>query len=207
LIERLPSLQSSSAEGSLEYVDLLNRVLEDRKVTQAEADALYETATNWGLTREQATCIHGEYLEALVEAALEDGVVTEVERSDLNIAAQLLGFDAHMIDDMMVSTSAGSAGQPTCLSRTAQNQLLGMSVCFTGESMLLLRGEPLSRALAERLAIEAGMIVKGSVSKALDLLVVVDPDSLSGKAQKARQCGTRVMAETVFWRLVGVETQ
>ena len=83
----------------------------------------------------------------------------------------------------------------------------GLSVCFTGDSCLMFRGESVSRALAERLAVDAGMLVKGSVTKKLDLLVTVDADSLSGKARKAREYGTRVMAETVFWQLVGVEMQ
>ncbi|WP_407937436.1 BRCT domain-containing protein, partial [Modestobacter caceresii] len=42
------------------------------------------------------------------------------------------------------------------------------------------------------------------VTKALDVLVVVDPESLSGKAEKARSCGTRIMTEASFWRAVGL---
>jgi hypothetical protein len=35
------------------------------------------------------------------------------------------------------------------------------------------------------------------------MLVVADPDTLSGKAERARQLGTRLIAEAVFWRLIG----
>jgi DNA polymerase-3 subunit epsilon len=45
--------------------------------------------------------------------------------------------------------------------------------------------------------------VKANVSKGLDVLVVADPDTQSGKATKARQLGTRVMAEPVFWQAIG----
>jgi DNA polymerase-3 subunit epsilon len=48
------------------------------------------------------------------------------------------------------------------------------------------------------------MVIKKGVSKKLDILVVADPYSMSGKAQKARQYGTRIVAEPVFWRIVGV---
>jgi len=185
----------------------LNRVLEDRKVVQAEADALVEVATHWGLTKEQAVAIHTEYLAAVVQTALEDGTVTEVERSDLNIVAQLLGFDQAFIAERLDALNTPPASQRRLDVGRGQNQLRGLSVCFTGDSCLMFRGESVSRALAERLAVDAGMLVKGSVTKKLDLLVTVDADSLSGKARKAREYGTRVMAETVFWQLVGVEMQ
>ena len=49
--------------------------------------------------------------------------------------------------------------------------------------------------------------MKKNISKGLDLLVVADPDSQSGKAKKAREIGTRVMAEAVFWSIVGVPVE
>jgi DNA polymerase-3 subunit epsilon len=48
--------------------------------------------------------------------------------------------------------------------------------------------------------------IRDSVTKDLDLLVMADPYSQSGKAKKARQYGTRVMAEAVFWQAIGVQT-
>lgn len=45
--------------------------------------------------------------------------------------------------------------------------------------------------------------MKANVSKGLDVLVVADPDTQSGKATKARQLGTGVMAEPVFWQAIG----
>jgi DNA polymerase-3 subunit epsilon len=41
------------------------------------------------------------------------------------------------------------------------------------------------------------------VTKALDVLVVADPNSQSGKAAKARSYGTRIMAEAAFWQALG----
>jgi DNA polymerase-3 subunit epsilon len=45
------------------------------------------------------------------------------------------------------------------------------------------------------------------VTKKLDLLVVADPDTQSGKAQKARKYGIRIMHEPVFWKAIGVEVE
>jgi DNA polymerase-3 subunit epsilon len=46
--------------------------------------------------------------------------------------------------------------------------------------------------------------VQANVTKKLDILVLADPDSLSGKARTARRYGTRLIAEPVFWRELGV---
>ena len=207
LVERLPATDALSSTEALEYVDLLNRVLEDRRVTSEEANLLLEVATRWGLTAAQAQSIHGDYLRTLVEVALQDGIITEVERRDLNEVAQLLGCDADT-----VATLIASAQQEGPINRSAvggsdlqRNSLSGLSVCFTGESRLTLNGAVLSRSLAEQMATQAGLIVRNSVTKGLNILVVADPDSLSGKARKARDYGTRIIAEMAFWQLVGID--
>jgi DNA polymerase III subunit epsilon len=48
------------------------------------------------------------------------------------------------------------------------------------------------------------MDVRDAVSKNLDLLVVADPDSMSGKAKKARTYGTRIMSERAFWKALRI---
>jgi DNA polymerase-3 subunit epsilon len=62
----------------------------------------------------------------------------------------------------------------------------------------------LTRAEAELLAVAAGLVISANVTKKLDILVVADPDTQSGKAKKARQYGTRIMAERTFWPSIGV---
>ncbi|MFL5963284.1 MAG: hypothetical protein ACJ757_10385 [Gaiellaceae bacterium] len=62
----------------------------------------------------------------------------------------------------------------------------------------------MTREVAETLASERGLVVKQGVTKKLDVLVVADPDSLSGKARKARDYGTRIIVERSFWRSIGV---
>jgi DNA polymerase-3 subunit epsilon len=37
--------------------------------------------------------------------------------------------------------------------------------------------------------------------------VVADPDTQGGKAKKARDYGTRIMAEVAFWRAVGLDVE
>ena len=85
--------------------------------------------------------------------------------------------------------------------------LSGKSVCFTGESICCYRGQALTREGAADLARAAGLEVAKSVTKKLDILVVAYPHTQSGKARKARQYGTRVMHEPVFWQTLGVAVE
>src|SRR5262249_47711166 len=85
--------------------------------------------------------------------------------------------------------------------------LRGKSVCFTGELVSSLQDQRITRDLAEKLATNAGLEVCPSVTKKLDLLVVADPDTQSIKARKARQYGVRIMAETAFWKAIGVRVE
>ena len=208
LVERLPMIGTLASVETSEYVDLLNRVLEDRRVTPEETDLLLEVATRWGLAGEQVQNIHNDYLSALVRVALQDGVITEAERRDLNDVAQVLGHDAAHVDTLIASGGQGLTDRAHAnLDLQQATPLSGLSVCFTGESRSMLDGAPLSRASAQQLAAEAGLVVRKSVTRDLDILVVADPDSLSGKAQKAREYGIRIMAETVFWQSVGVDVR
>ena len=55
------------------------------------------------------------------------------------------------------------------------------------------------------MAADKGLNVLDRVTKKLDILVVADPNTQSGKAKKARQYGIRIMHEPVFWKALGVE--
>ncbi len=179
------------------YLDLLDRALEDRRLTAVEADALQETALEWGLDAEAVRRAHDSYFAALAVAALADGVLTPTEQEDLDAVAGLLSLDPAAVETALRSTP----GEPTSIS--APRDLTGLSVCFTGALAGTIEGHLITRAEAQELATQAGLIVKGGVNKGLDLLVVADPDSQSGKARRARELGTRVMAEAVFWRAIG----
>ena len=62
----------------------------------------------------------------------------------------------------------------------------------------------MTRELATELATQRGLVVVESVTKNLDLLVVADPLTQSGKAKKARKYGIRVIHEPVFWKVLGL---
>lgn len=193
----------------LAYIGLLDRVLEDRHIDEAEGDALVEMATKWGLSGEQINFAHREYLHQLALAAASDRLITDVERRDLMRVMRLLGQHKLDLEQLLREAAAElSRGWPAAVAVPAPRaDLRGMRVCFTGELQSRYQGELISRELAEELATKAGLIVMDSVTKKLDLLVVADPHTQSGKAKKAREYGIRIMHEPVFWRAIGVSVE
>jgi len=189
----------------LAYLALIDRVLEDRNIDACEEDALVDAALQWGLTTAQIVSTHKNYLHNLAVLALTDGLVTELERRDLHLVARLLGQDDSTLDDILESAKTQLATAETRTTQLpAENELSGKTVCFTGEIQGSIGGQLITRDLAEILAEQAGLIIANSVTKKLEILVVADPNTQSGKAKKARQLGIRILSDAVFWRLINV---
>ncbi len=196
------SLSTTDEGTGIAYGALLDRVLEDRRVEESEEEALIEMADKWGVSREQIQHLHRNYLDQLAVAAWADGVVTEAERRDLQMVAHLLGQKNRSLDQIL--SEAADATLKRSAPPTDKDDLSGKRVCFTGELQCLLDGQPITREYAEVLAKGAGLSVLSSVTKKLDLLVLADPHSQSGKAKKAREYGVRIIHEPVFWNTIGV---
>jgi DNA polymerase-3 subunit epsilon len=162
-------------------------------------------ADAWDLTSEQVADIHEGYLTHLVTAAYADDLCTEDELRDLQRVCDLLGLERSRLSALMDAANASIAAAPGGEGRS--HEFTGMSVCFTGACTCSVDGVRLTRDGAEMLAVSAGLVVTPRVTKQLDILVVADPDSMSGKAQKARSYGTRVIAERAFWPIIGVSVQ
>ena len=207
LVSRLSGIGSSLREA--EYLCLVDRVLEDRALTREEADSLCAAAQAWGMSQNDVKGAHQAYLWALARQAKADGVVTEMERRDLETVCELLGADPETLAAVLDEPGPQPRHQTDVQAPKAQQPgaLAGKSVCFTGELLGKVAGGRVTREMAEDYARRAGMLVKPSVSKGLDILVVADPDTQSGKARKAREYGTRIMAEVAFWRAVGLDVE
>lgn len=188
----------------IEYLGTLERALEDRHVDAAEGDALVSLAETLGLDGDAIETLHNGYLDRLIDAALDDGVVTENERRDLDTVALLLGFDSEQVHDALRRGAAYRLSGCIAPPIEGGRSLAGNRVCFTGESICSYQGQPLTREVAADLARAAGLEVADSVTKKLDILVVADPHTQSGKARKARQYATRIVHEPVFWQMLGV---
>lgn len=187
LIEMLPPQGDStlaSAVNVAQYLNVLDRVLEDRKIEKSEAEYLIDFATELGLSQDRVAGLHAAYVANLCAVALRDGVVSDLERRDLSQVALLLGVS----DWEELLEIKGSRELPI---GPTSGLAIGASVCFTGEMSL-------PRPVLSDRAVNCGLIVKSGISKKLDVLVVADSDSMSGKAKKAREIGIRIVSESVF---------
>jgi DNA polymerase-3 subunit epsilon len=168
LVSLLPSKEVMIVPCSAfhEYRDLLDRVLEDRRVDEMEANALTEIALRWGFSGSQVECIHHEYCLELAVAALEDGVVTETERNDLLTVVKLFGRDSSYLNGVLESARVYLVEQNKSMTRFVEKEsLAGSRVCFTGEFQSKYCGEVITRENAEQLSRKAGLEVASSVTK------------------------------------------
>jgi len=193
------SADSSNESG---YGELLDRALEDRWLSDDERDDLIRAAEIYGISGRRLEDVHRRYLDSLCDAALADRVVTERELHDLRLVADLLGVDDLHTRLRMPEISSDSTGEGQL-----SEDLSGKRVCFTGKLLCSIDGEPLTREHAEHLAIAAGLQPQRGVTKKLDILVVADPNTQSGKARKARGYGTRVISEVSFWPMIDVTVE
>ena len=199
LVDRLNNAPSNDPDTDA-YMELLDRALEDRRLTDRESDTLTYTAIEWGLNADRVRLAHVQYFDAVLDAALTDGVITDRENCDLQLVGSLLGISPDTLERRITGAEHRHAAAPI----QPSDSLAGLSVCFSGALVGRINGEPITRDDAHRLAEEARLDVNANVTRKLNLLVVADPDSQSGKARKARLLGTRIMAEAVFWPAIGV---
>ena len=197
--ERLNSraLANAASDSRVdEYLLVLDRVLEDRAVDQSEVDDLATIALECGILSEDIQGLHSRYVASLVSLVLADGVVTDDERRDLDRVAGLLGVGDDTVDRLL-----NGSPEPIAL---APEDLSGKTVCFTGKSKCVVDGARITPEIAAAIAEGAGLTAVPRVTKKLDILVVADPDTVSGKARKAREYGIRIIAERPFWHKLGI---
>ncbi|GAB1817663.1 exonuclease domain-containing protein [Herbidospora sp. RD11066] len=187
LVDRLP--RPVAREEADTYLALLDRALLDHRISASEADSLVDLATRLDLSRGDLDRLHNDYLSALAAAALADGVVTADERGELDRVADLLHLPRARVDVLLASTATPAEVRERFRLRP------GDLVVFTGEM-------DEGREYWEDRAREAAMVPHGNITKKVRLLVAADPDSLSGKARKARAYGIPIVTPEAFERII-----
>lgn len=204
MLSRLPENKIAAGSKEEEYLTLLDESMADRIITNNEIDQLFALAQEQGITREEASNLHKRYFKELVRVYLEDAYLSDPELKDLDTAGRLLGIEQNEQEQIMEDEKSDLSKAGFSNTSIGREEVANKSVCFTGEFYSKLNGEPISRKAAQELAMERGMIIKSGVSKKLDYLVTADPHSQSGKAEKARQAGVKIVAEPVFWQMLGI---
>ncbi|PRY54056.1 exonuclease domain-containing protein [Glycomyces artemisiae] len=183
------------------YLALLDRALVDRHISATEADSLVALASGLGIGRAAAIELHRGYLLSLATAALEDGFLSDAERDDLNRVAALLSLPA---DDVDAALRVAEKGTAPLLQQTEFRLKRGDTAVLTGAFAE-------SKSFWAKRLEAAGLTVAPNVTKKTALVVAADPDSMSGKASKARQYGIPVVGvdslDTVLARVATGATQ
>ena len=202
IIKRLPNNPSDEVPVQ-EYLNLLDEVLADRIVTPEEAEGILDLISEFGLSQSQVMDIHIHYLKNLIHVYYLDHILSDSEKRDLVKVSEILGISTDQLEDYIHQEfKMIQASEEINPSSKQSVDLHNKSICFTGQLVATKNGEPIMRNFAQSLALERGMIIKSGVSSKLDYLVTADPNSLSGKSQKAREMGVKILAEPVFWQMM-----
>ncbi|MDF5759276.1 exonuclease domain-containing protein [Spongiactinospora sp. TRM90649] len=193
ILDRMP--RGTGTVQADPYLALLDQVLLDHHIAATEADLLIALAAQLDLSRAEATSLHREYLSGLAAAAKADGVVTVEERQELDSVAVLLGLALTAVEEALAAAAPRRHLAATGGFRLQSGDL----VVFTGEM-------DDGREAWEERARRAGLIAHPNVTKRVRLLVAADPDTMSGKARKARAYGIPIVTPGAFARMIAEPT-
>lgn len=187
----------AAAPGTDSYLAILELALLDGFLAEHEKDALVDAAVASGLGRGQVLGIHREYLAAMASVALDDHVVTADERAEMERVATMLGLTTSDVSAALIAAAddARSARARTESMSTAGIGLVpGDRVVFTGDTET---DRDVWFARCKRVGLDPG-----GVTKRTRVVVAADPNSLSGKAAKARSYGIPIIPEAAFDGLI-----
>ena len=193
LASRLPEFSGTETEEN--YLAILDLALMDRYLSAHEEAQLLQTASDIGLDKKAALALHEHYFQQLVAAAWADGVLADDEIADLSKVLALLGLPAQKINEAKKAPAVAQYLPKGAAPANRHEVPPGSLVVLTGD---------MSRArsdIEEQLA-RAGFTPHRAVTKKVALLVAADPDSLSGKAKKARDYGIPIVGEDYLWNVL-----
>ncbi|MCQ4619580.1 hypothetical protein KBX10_10965 [Corynebacterium sp. CCUG 59401] len=192
LIQTLPAGGDTDTD---QYRELLRVCLGDRHLTPAEFYGLARFAHDTGLTDDDVTKIHEEFIRQIAVRAWVDGVITEREKTELCTLAEQLAVDPALVHDLIATPQIRSADDEEWVELSPHDR-----IAFTG-SMDVPRTEWETRALSHGLEV-------GGVAKNTALLVAANLDTMSGKARRARELDIPIVSELHFARLLAsMETE
>ena len=193
-IENLPLDMGAVAnpEAGAAYLSLLEQVMEDGYISPDERESLLSVARRWGLTRPDVETLHREFLDGLLDAAMEDRKLSKAERDELHRAAVWLGVEAGDLDMLVRQARARSRARVEAV----RTELRGRVVAFTGRGIY-------SSSIREGLCLKYGIQYKNGLTSECGLLVIGSNDVANASVLKARQLGLPVIVESAFWDRLG----
>ena len=203
-LERI-SIKLPEYAGSVEHLDylaLLDRCLLDRVISAHEANSLVNLAETVGISRDTCAKLNRQYFAELTAIAWSDGILTDSEISDLDVLALLLSIPPAEATAARQSPR-GAIGQ-------AEESVVSVGVpafrLSPGDRIVLTGEMARTREDWHQQLAGCGFVPWPAVTKKVQLLVAADPDSLSGKARKARDFNITIVGEAGLYRLLGLAT-
>lgn len=192
-----------------EYLALLDRCLLDRVVSASEAQELAAVADELGLSRAEAETLHRDYFHDLARVAWADGVLTADEQQDLASVGELLRLSPEA-QDALIDAAQAAPGASTGSATGGAGPATGGAGSVTINAFTLAPGDLIvltGEMSRPRSTWESELAARGyrphnAITKKVRLLVAADPDSLSGKAKKARDYGIPIVNEDGLKRLL-----
>lgn len=165
------------------YVDLLDQALADLQLSSAERTELGAIADGLGFSAVDRQRAHREFLNGLIDAAVQDSIVTDSELDHLCRVAALLDLDEELVTRRT---------NPYRLTHDTIKLAAGLTVCFTGAA-LDDNGDLIDRpSVLDPEAISHGLLPNRSFTKSCGLLIVADAATQSSKMMSARRFGIPV---------------
>lgn len=168
----------------LAYLELVDRVIADMHLDADERVQLLALAGELGLAGNEVSQAHRRFCNDLIDAALDDHIVTPDEYEQLLRVAAMLDVDTNLVDDR-TRTYRSTSTAPRLLAP-------GVEVVFTGDDPDRPRDELKAHAVFLCLSVHSG------VRKQTGLLVAADPSSRSGKARKAADYNIPIVSTAEF---------
>jgi DNA polymerase-3 subunit epsilon len=196
IVVRMP--EHAGPEAEHDYLALLDRALLDRDISAHEADDLVKLADSLELGRTACERLHLAYFQAVAVIAWADNILTDAERADLADLARLLRIPDAEATAALEPPAGGAVPElqdiPTV--EVAEFKLRAGDIVVLTGAMIRPRED-----WADELE-SLGLVWINYISKKVRLLAAADPDSLSGKALKARDYGITIVNEDGLARLI-----
>ncbi len=171
------------AANTLAYLEIVDRAVADLHLDAHERVELDQLACELGLDDAHRALAHRRLVSDLIDAALADDIVTTDELDVLLRVAAALDVDAAIVEQRTRPARAASV--------TVQLDAR-LEVVFTGNDPNRPRAGLVDKAR------DHGLAVAKSVTKRTGLLIAFDPDSASGKADKAHSYGVPIISTAQF---------
>lgn len=176
-----------------QYLALLGQAMLDSHLSVHETRALVRLADELGISQDRCRKLHAYYVEQLAIAAWADGIITPAEEAELYQTAALLDVEGVVLEHALRNPPAVAAESRPVTGKIRPGSTLVLTGAMTRE-----------RSELSSFLTEMGYVVAERATKKTDLVIAADPDSLSGKAAKARQYGIPVVAENFLYDVLGV---